>query len=635
MTDVVETNQTPRLADPLFRALIERSSDVVALVGRDGRFHYLSPSVQRMLGYAPDELIGCDARALLPPEERADAARTFDAAIAHPAEPVTYEHRYRRRDGTYRWVASTVVNLLADPTVGCFVARLRDVTERKETEAALAAERDLLDAFMRLIPDALYAKDGAGRFLRVNAAAAAHYGCADPRAVVGQTDFDIFPEPLAQRLADDERQVLAEGRPRINQLVEETGGDGEARWMLSSKAPWRDAEGRTIGLVGSSREVSGLIRAQQAVRASEARFRSLIANATDMVVILDGDGAFRYASPAVRATLGWRPEELIGRNAFASIHPDDAPQVEAAFTAVLAAPNDRPPIGFRFRHADGSWRWLESVASNLLDDPAVGGIVVNTRDVSERMRAAEELRAAKEAAEAANRQKSAFLSAMSHELRTPLSAVIGYADLLLENASDPLSAGQTADVRQIAASAGRLLGLINDLLDLSRIEAGQLQLAPQPVALDAVVEAVVADVAPQAEAKGLALRVDVPHDVVVEADPVRLRQILLNLVGNAVKFTDRGGVTVRARPRRRTVAMSVADTGIGIAPEDLPHIFDEFRQVGPSAARRPGGSGLGLAITKRLVDLHAGHLQVQSALGVGSTFTVRLPVAAPLATAGD
>ncbi|HEU0113667.1 MAG TPA: ATP-binding protein, partial [Thermomicrobiales bacterium] len=193
---------------------------------------------------------------------------------------------------------------------------------------------------------------------------------------------------------------------------------------------------------------------------------------------------------------------------------------------------------------------------------------------------------------------------------------------------------QTDDVAAIERGARRLLELINDVLDLSRIEAGQLHLEPEVVDLAAIVEQTLADVRLQAAAKRLSLVVSLPADLPpLRADPVRLRQILLNLVGNAVKFTAEGGVTVSARPTAAGIAVTVADTGIGIAPEALPHIFDEFRQADGSMTRRYGGSGLGLAIANRLVRLHQGEIAVESAPGAGSIFTVALPchAGAPLA----
>ncbi len=246
-------------------------------------------------------------------------------------------------------------------------------------------------------------------------------------------------------------------------------------------------------------------------------------------------------------------------------------------------------------------------------------------EVEARRATEERLVAARQEAEAANHAKTVFLSTMSHELRTPMNAIIGYAHLLLDGMSGPLTPEQDADVRQIADGGDRLLRLIDDILDLSRIEAGRLELATEPVDVGAVLADVCAEVAPLAAAKDLALEVYAAPGLVVRADPLRLRQVVLNLAGNAVKFTEHGGVSLEASLVPGGVEIAVADSGIGIAPEAMPHVFDEFRQADAGTARRYQGSGLGLAIVHRLVRLHGGTVAVESEPGRGSIFTVRLP----------
>jgi signal transduction histidine kinase len=222
-----------------------------------------------------------------------------------------------------------------------------------------------------------------------------------------------------------------------------------------------------------------------------------------------------------------------------------------------------------------------------------------------------------------SRLKTLFLSTVSHELRTPLTAIVGFSELLrLEGALGP---EQDADVAQIAKSAGQLQRLVDDVLDLSRIEAGGLDLIPEPVDLGALAEGVRMELAPLAEAKGVALGTESDPRLTIHADPLRLRQALLNLASNTVKFTEQGSVTIAARTTEGGVELAVRDTGIGIAPGALPHVFDEFRQADGTTSRKYGGSGLGLAITKRLVELHGGTIRAESELGVGSTFTVTLP----------
>jgi len=238
-----------------------------------------------------------------------------------------------------------------------------------------------------------------------------------------------------------------------------------------------------------------------------------------------------------------------------------------------------------------------------------------------------ELRDNNLALERANRLKSEFLASVSHELRTPMNAIIGYTKLMLDGLDGDLTEQQIADLQRVAQAADNLLSLINGLLDLAKIEAGKMELNAEEVDMRTVIEEVIELIRPQADAKGLALEMDVPLAMPAAfADRARVRQVLVNLAANAVKFTERGSVTVAANQADGWITMAVQDTGVGISPEAQTYIFDEFRQADSSTTRKYGGTGLGLAISKRLVALHGGRLWVDSVLGTGSTFRFTLPV---------
>ena len=256
------------------------------------------------------------------------------------------------------------------------------------------------------------------------------------------------------------------------------------------------------------------------------------------------------------------------------------------------------------------------------------GRVAFVRDVTAERRTHQQMEQAREAAEAASQAKSQFLASMSHELRTPLTAVIGLADLLLLE-RDPLNDRQREYLDGIASSGRHLLALVNDVLDLAKIEAGKTELKLEAIPIHDAIEEGVKAILPLADTRGVMLEpatiVAVPN---VRADRVRLRQILYNLISNAVKFTDRGGrVRIRARRDEDRVSIAVMDTGIGIAARDLSRLYRSFEQLTLPSGDRPGGTGLGLALTKRLVEMHGGTIDVESELGVGTTFTVRIPVA--------
>ncbi len=232
----------------------------------------------------------------------------------------------------------------------------------------------------------------------------------------------------------------------------------------------------------------------------------------------------------------------------------------------------------------------------------------------------------------ANRLKSEFLANMSHELRTPLNAIIGYSQLMLDGIDGDLSEQQAADLKRVTTAGSTLLGLINGLLDIAKIEAGRMEIGQERIYVDAAVTKVTDLVRPTAEAKSVAVVATIPRDLPdALGDPPRFDQILTNLLANAVKFTARGSVTVGARAFGGEIVISVTDTGIGIAPEAQSYVFDEFRQEDASTTRQFGGTGLGLAIAKKLVELQGGRIWLESAPGVGSTFSFTLPSAPELA----
>jgi signal transduction histidine kinase/DNA-binding response OmpR family regulator len=285
---------------------------------------------------------------------------------------------------------------------------------------------------------------------------------------------------------------------------------------------------------------------------------------------------------------------------------------------------------YRLRRADGEWRIMLVHAVPLLDDDTVREWVGTHTDITERRQAEEELNAAKEAAEAANRAKSQFLANMSHELRTPLSAVIGYAEMIEEEMEESGEAHLLGDVRKIQTNARHLLSLINDVLDLSKIEAERMTTYGE----DFPVETLVGDVASTVETlvrqKNNTLLVEVEAGAgIMHSDQVKLRQCLFNLVSNAAKFTEGGTITLRAAREGDEIVFSVADSGIGMTPEQLERLFQRFSQADPSTTRRFGGTGLGLAITRAFCRLLGGDIAVTSIHGQGSTFTMRLPVLMP------
>jgi len=364
------------------------------------------------------------------------------------------------------------------------------------------------------------------------------------------------------------------------------------------------------------------LRTEKALRESEARQRALLAAMPDMVFRFDRAGTYLDYKADLVTDPAVPPKDILGRRVAEVLPSDVANLLETAIERVLAS-GDIETIEYTLE-LSGNARDFEARVVPVGPDEVVAVV----RDVSECNQVNTDLGGALEAAHAANRAPRQFLAMMSHELRTPMQAIMGYAELLA-GSQNSLTPEQVEDVQTIRRGASRLVDLVKQMLDLSRLEAGQLELTATAVALPPVIEEVRQGVAPLAAANGLALLIDVPAALpLVVGDEMGLCQILLNLAGNAVKYTDQGEIRIGAERMEGEVAVTVSDTGIGIAPDVLPHVFDEFRQVHRGTTRKYEGAGLGLTIAKRLAERMGGSLSVASQPERGSTFTLHLAIAA-------
>ena len=368
--------------------------------------------------------------------------------------------------------------------------------------------------------------------------------------------------------------------------------------------------------------------AHEKLRESEARYRMLTDNANDIIVRYDVHGVLEYASPSVRQ-LGYEPADLVGRNANDLIHPEDQWLGDLIGTALKEG--RAPPTGGdneqRLRCANGEWVWLQANPSPIVDDAgrAVGAVSV-LRDVTARHQIEDELRAKQAEADAANQAKSDFLATMSHEIRTPLNGVLGMVQAMER---DPLPPVQYERLQLIGQSGQALLTILNDILDLSKIEAGKLDIEETDFNLTSVVDGACNTFQSIADDKGVELAVNIEPDArgAYRGDPVRVRQVLNNLISNALKFTAAGRVMVCVEAMSAGVRFTVTDTGIGIPPSQIARLFEKFEQADSTTTRRFGGTGLGLSICQQLCVAMGGEVRAESAVGEGSRFIVELPIA--------
>ncbi len=546
---------------------------------------------------------------------------------------------FEERVSSREWSIAEVEALkVAADTLGAAIQRQQSEEELRTTSLRLAAILENMQA-------GILVENEARRIALVNQEFCTLFALQDsPQALIG-TDCSRSALESKVLFADPERFVA-----RIEEILrgrtvvtgeELTMDDG--RLLERNYIPIFFGEDYR-GHLWQYRDITLRKTAEQALHESldmviqsEEKQRRITDNMLDMITQIDQDGIIQYVSPSCFSILGHHVEALLGRSVYEGLHPEDFERFVSAIRTVGRAE-------YRYLHADGTYIWLESTGSILLNDDGSNlGVVLASRDITVRRQAEEALAVARDQALEASRLKSEFLATMSHEIRTPMNGIIGMAELLLET---PLTDDQREYAEVVQNEAHALLSIINDILDFSKIEAGKLVLESASFELLPVVESVAELLAPKAREKHLALMTYVALDIPgLRGDMGRLRQVLVNLASNAVKFTSQGEVVVRAVLDQITdsevrVRFSVTDTGIGLSEVARKRLFQPFTQADGSTTRKYGGTGLGLAISKRLVELMDGEMGVESEAGKGAHFwftarfgranSTRVPVPIPV-----
>jgi len=444
------------------------------------------------------------------------------------------------------------------------------------------------------------------------------------REIIGKSLYELFPAAYEKwRPVYD--SCLAGESVRADR-VELLRPDGSTIWLQVELTPWRDAAGEVGGLIITSHDVTDMVEALERTERSEERLRLAMEIADIHVWELDyrrrelfkvgAEGDF-FTEPSTY--------EQLARNIWATIDPRDLPEVEAAWNRHVAEGVPYRPE-YRVARSDDQEVWVQGAVRYLTDDEdqplrMIGAL----QNITDRKAAERALVLAKDGAEAATRAKSAFLATMSHEIRTPLNGVLGMAQAM---AMDELADHQRQRLDVIRQSGESLLAILNDVLDLSKIEAGKLELEQAEFDIAELAQAAISAFSATAQAKGLDFELKVERGArgLYRGDSVRVRQILYNLVSNALKFTETGGVKIAVARQGKRLLLSVSDTGIGVAADKLSGLFQKFEQADASTTRRYGGTGLGLAICRDLAELMGGAVRAESALGSGATFTVELPL---------
>ncbi len=502
--------------------------------------------------------------------------------------------------------------------------------ERARVEAELRNQKDFLRKVVDTNPQLVFIKDWDGRFVLANRAVADLYGTG-VEELEGKTDADFNSNTAeVESFLRVDREVIQSARAITLPEEPVTDSSGAVRWFQTVKVALTAPDGKSKHVLGVSTDITARRHAEEQLRRTADELEALVQAAPIAIVGIDEDGNVVSWYGGAQRMFGWSAAEVTGKP-LANVPPEKQEEFQALRRRALAGDSIVDLESSRVRK-DGS-RIDVSISYAPLHDRAgmTTGAIIVYQDITERRLMAEQ-RQAREAADAANRAKSNFLANMSHELRTPLNAIIGFSELLEDQAVGELTERQRRYVLNVLSSGRHLLQLVNDILDLAKVEAGRLLLEPESIDLVSLLQDMQRGLELLATAKRQTFTLEAAGNLpALTADRAKLKQILYNLLSNAIKFTEEGGrIGVRATPTqdeegREQVQVAVWDTGVGIAPEDQHRIFLEFEQVDSSYVRQQEGTGLGLALTRSLVEAHGGRISVESTPGQGSTFTLILP----------
>jgi PAS domain S-box-containing protein len=657
ITEPKRAEEALRESEEQFRGLFQDAAEGILVSTIDTRkFVYANPAVCRMLGYTEGELVQLGVSDIHPPEDLERVGAEF-MAQARGEKTLASALPCLRKDGTTIYADINASRLVFDGK-DCNVGFFTDITERKRAEEAAREAHEALHTLVQASPMAILAFNSDASVAQWNPAA---------EHLFGWTASEVTGRPIPM-LHEEEREHF-QARFAKEQRGEESGNievramrkDGTAVDILLSSAPRRDGRGNLIGSIAVIADNSERKRAEEALRRSEMKFRTLYNSTSDAVMLLDEKGFFD-CNQAALAIFGCATREEFCSKRPADVSPPEQPCGTNSLTLAnqrIATAIEKGSNRFEWMHkrADNGETFPADVLLNAMEldgKPVVQAVV---RDISERKRAEEALRryaselesakavqeenairlrqlvedlgVAKGRAEAASRAKSEFLANMSHEIRTPMNGIIGMTELALDT---HLDSEQREYLQMVKSSSDSLLTVINDVLDFSKIEAGKFELDLIEFNLRDNLKQTIRTLALRAHQNGLELtcevRPGVPETII--GDPTRLRQIIINLVGNAIKFTSQGEVSVRVELDSHLedavgLHFEVIDTGIGISQEEQKAIFAAFTQADGSSTRRHGGTGLGLTISKQLVEMMRGHIWVESEVGRGSVFHFSAP----------
>jgi PAS domain S-box-containing protein len=629
-----------RRSEVINNSMVSNIGDVIVVIDKDGINQYKSPNITKLFGWKPEELIGKSTWDIVYPDDLEAGRKFIDSVAAEPNLTRTTEVRYKRKDGNYVWIEITATNLFHNRDIQGILGNYRDISERKKAEQELKESEEMLRNSQSLAHICAYSTD-----LNIKDLAKSTWKCSPefytifgmdetyPHTLEGWAGF-IHPDYREEMFAYHQH-VVDERLPFNKEYKIIRINDGAERWVHGTGELVFDEKGIPVRMHGAIQDITEHKQTEEALRKSED-----LLNESQRLSKVGGwswvvETKSMYWTDEACRIHDMSPGEIdpgtsehINRS-LECYAPEDRPIVMAAFQRCLdiGQPYD---LEFPFTSINGRRLWIRTTARAILENGKVTRVIGNIMDITDRKQAEQKLIAAKEKAEESDRLKSAFLANMSHEIRTPMNGILGFAKLLKK--PDLKSENQHKYIEIIEKSGKRMLNTINDIIDISRIEAGLMKLDLEEINVNEQIEYIYTFLKPEAETKNITLSIKKSlnaEEAIIKTDSEKLYAILTNLLKNAVKYTEKGsielGCQLKADSVSRELEFYVKDTGIGVPKERHEAIFDRFIQADIADKMAHQGAGLGLTITKSYVEMLGGKIWIESEVGRGSTFYFTLP----------